>query len=617
MRFPPNFIARLRSHFLMSEIVGKRVPIKKHGREYHGLCPFHNEKSPSFTVNDEKAFFHCFGCGAHGDAIEFVRLFERLSYPETIERLARDAGIPLPQMTQEDVRRETVAKTLYDVLEAATQWFEKQLLSVGGTQARDYVEKRSLRPETQRSFRVGYAPDERTGLFTYLSKAGFSQSLQAEAGLIIVPENGAAYDRFRGRLMFPIRNVSGKVIAFGGRLIANPTANKNLPKYLNSPETPLFKKGELLYNLDLARKAAHSSTMAVVMEGYMDVVSTAQSGIAYAVATLGTAVTPEHLRLLWQMVKEPVMCLDGDEAGKRAMRRAAEVALPLLKPGYSLRFAVLPKGEDPDSYVQKHGKNSFEKILMTAPRLSQVIWDNLRQDQPGELNSPESFANLKAACARTSKLIADAVVRKEYETHFERHLYACSRDLWKKIRVGPKNTQPTSPQVMHMAMQSHSGALEMLVTRLLKLLVSFPQMLHKSHIEETLSRLDIPSKPLDALRHALLAAPAQSTIDDAAQFSQWLHREMHGDVLDNMMNNAPKLPYPDMLTIEDAVQLWNETVSAWQIAHLEFELQELQQKVGQTMDEAAYHRLVELQQTLHQARTSRTFASADADIDAA
>ncbi|MDE3016717.1 MAG: DNA primase, partial [Pseudomonadota bacterium] len=347
MRFPPSFIERLRSHFLMSEVVGRRVPLKKHGREYQALCPFHNEKSPSFTVNDEKGFYHCFGCGAHGDAIEFIRRFERLSYPETIETLAREAGIPLPEISPEQERKIEAEKTLYDVLEAACRWFEKQLLSPGGGIARDYLEKRGLKPETLRAFRIGYAPDGRAALYNHLLQAGFSRELQAEAGLIIIPEGGGdPYDRFRSRVIFPIRNAKGQAVAFGGRLIATDTG-KNIPKYLNSPETPLFKKGEMLYNLDLARKPAREDNLAVVMEGYVDVVSVTQAGMPYALATLGTAVSPEHLRLLWQLAKEPVMCLDGDAAGKRAMLRAAEVALPLLKPGYSLRFALLPGGEDP------------------------------------------------------------------------------------------------------------------------------------------------------------------------------------------------------------------------------------------------------------------------------
>jgi len=601
MRFPPSFIERLRSHFLMSEVVGRRIPIKKHGREFQGLCPFHNEKSPSFTVNDEKGFFHCFGCGAHGDAIEFIRKFERLSYPETVETLARDAGIPLPQLTHEEVRKIEAEKTLYDVLEATCQWFEKQLVATTGNIALDYLEKRGLKPETMRTFRIGYAPDERTALYNHLLKAGFQQSLQVEAGLIILPEQGAPYDRFRGRIMFPIRNNSGKIIAFGGRLIANATANKHLPKYLNSPETPLFKKGEILYNLDLAKKPARDGNIAVVMEGYMDVVSTAQSGIAYALATLGTAVTPEHLRLLWQLAKEPVMCLDGDAAGMRAMMRAAEVALPLLKPGYSLRFAILPKGEDPDSYVQKHGKASFEKILMGSRRLSQILWETVSPQYKSDL--PEGRAALEDALKILTDKIANPTVRAHYASYFRKL-------LWSKPAGAPRASPERSVHVEQMVVQHHSAALEVLVQRLLILLLKFPQLLHKSQIEETLSRLDIRSHTLDALRTALLAAHGHVDIDDHEKFTHYMQKQFHGD----LPTGAIKLPYRETLNAEDAMLLWNETVSVYQVAHLESELKELQESVGHSMDEAAYHRLVELQQAIRKAQGQRTFARAEPDV---
>jgi DNA primase catalytic core len=637
MRFPPSFIERLRSHFLLSEIIGRRMPVKKHGREYQGLCPFHNEKSPSFTINDAKGFFHCFGCGAHGDAIEFIRRYERLSYPETIERLAREAGIPLPQLTQEESRKVEAQKTLYDAVEAACMWFEKQLVETVGTTARDYLEKRGLKAETLRQFRIGFAPDDRAALHQHLLKAGFSQTLQAEAGLIIVPDSGSPYDRFRGRVMFPIRNTSGRVIAFGGRLMGI-SANKNLPKYLNSPETALFKKGELLFNLDMAKKHVREGGMAVVMEGYMDVVSAAQSGVTYAVATLGTAVTPEHLRLLWQLVKEPAMCLDGDAAGMRAMMRAADVALPLLKPGYGLRFATLPKGEDPDSFIQKNGKASFEKIIATARRLSDVVWDKLLAEQSGSVDSAEALAALKSACDACAAKILDPTVRNSYAQHFERNHYACNRALWKKLRVNPKITQATSPQVMQLAFQPHSVALETLVRRMLSLLIKFPQMLHKSQVEEALVHLDIHRPDLEALRQSLMVAieffppPAggrpggghtSSGEQDSSHpnpppegegaFVAWLEARMHGEVLASLLNGAFKLPYSDALTLEDATLLWGETVSVYNIVHLEFELQSLQEKAAQTMDEAIYTQMAEVKQALWKAQGKRTFAPAETD----
>ncbi len=583
----------------MSEVIGKRMPLKKHGREYQGLCPFHNEKSPSFTVNDEKSFFHCFGCGAHGDAIEFVRKYDRLTYPEAIEQLARDAGIALPTPSYAESQRAEVEKTLYDVLEAATQWFEKQLNTATGTVALDYVTKRGLRPETLRQFRVGYAPDDRTALHSHLTKAGFSKQLQTQAGLIVQPEEGPAYDRFRSRVIFPIRNASGKVIAFGGRLLGTST-NKALPKYLNSPETPVFKKGEVLYNLDLAKRPAREGNMAVVMEGYMDVVSSSQGGVTYALATLGTAVTPEHLRLLWQLAKEPVICLDGDAAGYRAMMRAAEVALPLLKPGYSLRFALLPKGEDPDTYIQKNGKTSFEQILNQAKRLSQVLWDTMAPQYKVEL--PEGKAALEAALKQLSEKILDPTVRTHYASYFRKL-------LWARPTEKPKQTAERSVHVEQMVMKHQSAALDTLVQRLLNVVLKHPSYLHKSHVEEVLSRLDIRSGNLEALRNALMSAASQAGVDDAENFLKCVSDQLPGMSLDSM-----RLSYVEGLNLEDAAYLWQETLAMYEIVHLNFEAKELEDSLGQSMNESILQRLVEVKEALHKAQARMTFAPAESDI---
>jgi len=602
MRFPPQFIERLRSHFLMSEVIGRRIAVKKHGREFQALCPFHNEKTPSFTINDEKGFYHCFGCGAHGDAIEFIRKFERLSYPETIETLAREAGIPLPELTREEAHKIEQAKTHLDVLDAASQWFEKQLIASSGMVARDYVEKRGLKLETLRQFRIGYAPDERTALYNHLKTAGFSQTLMMDAGLIITPEDGPPYDRFRGRVMFPIRNASGKIIAFGGRLIIN-TTNKNLPKYLNSPETALFKKGEVLYNLDLAKKPARDGNMVAVMEGYMDVVSTWQSGVNVATATLGTAVTPEHLRLLWQLAKEPVLCLDGDAAGQRAMQRAAEIALPLLKPGYSLRFAILPKGDDPDSFVQKHGKAAFEKILTGGRRLEVVLWEEeKRLHNP---KAPGNLAVLQDKCKKLSEAIADPAVKNYYRHYFNGHIAYHSKQLWEQNRSANKNEKPRSAQVEQMAAQNHSAALEALAQRALFILIKFPALLHKSRVEETLSHLAIGSAVLDMLRNVLVAAHHHTDIDNHEVFMEYVEEQMHGD-MPASLHDKLALPYPDTFTAEDAFTLWNETISAYEE---ERELAVLEESVKQDWNEANCQRLVELKQK----RASRTFAPAEPD----
>jgi len=612
MKYSSAFLERVRSHFLMSEIIGKRLPLKKHGREYQGLCPFHKEKSPSFTVNDEKGFYHCFGCGAHGDAVEFLKQHDRMTYPEAVEALAREAGIPLPVMSREESRKIEQEKTLYDVIEAAAVWFEAQLVGPSGAQARDYLDRRGLTAETMRNFRIGFAPDEKNALHQHLNALKFPTALQMEAGLIGQSEGSSSvYDRFRGRVMFPIRNASGKVVAFGGRLMGSTAGNKSLPKYLNSPETPLFKKGELLFNLDQAKRAAREANFAVVMEGYMDVVSTAQSGVGYALATLGTAVTAEHLRLLWQLAKEPVMCLDGDAAGIRAMMRTAEVALPLLKPGYSLRFAVLPKGEDPDSYVQKHGKAAFERLLITSRRLSQLLWETV--SPRFKLDNPEGRAALEEALKQLTDKICHPSIRQHYQSHFRRQIWARAGGPT-LVKSGAQSASGRSSHVEQMVMQHQSAALETLARRMLKTLLMFPKLLHKSQVEEKLHRMDIQSPSLDALRDVLLGALAADSIDDEAVFHDYVHSKLPADLLVNLLNDSLNLPFSNTLTEEDATLLWNESASAYRVALLQLELQTLQENMSKAMDEAAYNRLIELQSALKQAHAERSFSRAESDI---
>lgn len=620
MRFSPSLIERLRSHFLISEVIGKRMSIKKHGREYHGLCPFHNEKTPSFTVNDEKGFFHCFGCAAHGDAIEFVRRFDRLSYPEAVENIAREAGIEIAKQSPAEQYKIEQEKNLFDVLEAACQWFEKRFRAPEGIHAKDYIDNRGVRPETIINFRIGYAPEEKSALHKHLTQSGFPQKMQEEAGLIFVAENGSVYDRFRGRLIFPIRNTSGKVVAFGGRLLSTNQSNKSLPKYLNSPETALFKKGEMLFNLDQAKRPARDNNMIVVMEGYMDVVMSAQSGISYGVATLGTAVTPEHLRLLWQLAKEPVICLDGDAAGKRAMLRSAEIVLPLLKPGYSLRYAALPQGEDPDTYVQKHGKASFEKILLSSRRLSQILWDALLPQY--KLDLPEGRASLDDACKKLAAKITDSTVRQHYLNHFRNQLWAQPATPannpkleFRKQKPENKNqAQIRSPHIEYMIVQHHSATLETVAGHLLNILLKFPELLHKSQVEETLSRIDIKTANLNRLRNALLDAVNKADIDNRELFADHIQQQLGGKQISDIFPESLKLPYQETLTGTDATLLWNEAVDTYEIAHLENEFKELQECISGTMNEDDYKRMLELQNAVQQARARRRFAPTETDV---
>ncbi len=584
-------------------MVGKRIALKKHGREFHACCPFHNEKTPSFTVNDEKGFYHCFGCGAHGDVIEFVRRHDRLSYPETIERLAADAGMALPELSREETSKIEREKTLHDVLEAACAWFEQQLAATHGASAREYLERRGLQANTMRKYRAGFAPDDRTALYKHLLKAGFTEALQSEAGLISIGEQGTVYDRFRGRIIFPIRSSRGNIIAFGGRLFAKDT-QKNLPKYLNSPETPLFKKGEMLFNFDLAKQPARNTNMVVVMEGYMDVISCVQAGVDYAVATLGTAVTPEHLKLLWQVAKEPIICLDGDAAGKRAMLRALDICLPLLAPGFSLRFAMLPAGEDPDSYVTRHGKAGFEKILASSRRLSQVIWETLAPQY--HLDLPEGRAALEDACRQLCDKISNQTVRQHYLSYFR-------KQLWETSSQTPGKTTAAKGRSLHvdrMAAQDRTSICDKLVQTMFQLILKYPNLMHSGHRDESVASLDIRDIRLQAVRGALLSSIGH---EGQEAFIANIRSHIPEEVLAPLLKEPLKLPYRDDLSEEIAAQIWDETLKAYHIARLEHELEELQHDMAKAMDEKALERMVQLQHAIKKAQSGRTFAPAEAD----
>lgn len=413
MAFPDSFLEELRNRLPLSGVVGRSVRLIKRGREFTGLCPFHNEKSPSFTVNDDKGFFHCFGCGAHGDVIGFVMRNSGLAFPEAVEQLAQEAGLAVPQVRPEDRQKADQVATLGKAMEEAAKWFQAQLQAGVGAEARAYIQKRGLKQETVERFRLGYAPQSRTALKEALLARGLPEPLLVEAGLLIKPEDGGpSYDRFRHRVMFPIGDRRGRVIAFGGRAL-DPDAPA---KYLNSPETPLFHKGGNLYNHALAREAARESGTLIVVEGYMDVIALAQAGFEHTVAPLGTALTEEQLQILWKITPEPILCFDGDNAGQRAAFRAADRAFPLLEPGKSLRFALLSGGKDPDDFVRENGKTSFEEVLSRATSLAEMIWQRALSSHT--LDTPEKRATVVSELKELTKTIKNEIVRRFYDNEF-------------------------------------------------------------------------------------------------------------------------------------------------------------------------------------------------------
>lgn len=417
MRFSPQFLDELRARLPVSEVVGRRVKLKKAGREWKGLSPFQQEKSPSFTVNDEKGFYHDFSSGRHGDIIRFVMETDGVPFVEAVERLASMAGLALPAVTPDAARQEQRRRTLYDVMDLAAKFFTETLASKTGAKARGYLSDRSLSPQTQLQFRMGYASAERFALKEHLGKLGIPVEDMVEAGLLIAGDDiPVPYDRFRDRVMFPILDMRGRVIAFGGRAL-----EKDVPaKYLNSPETPLFHKGHNLYNQAAARAAAHDGASIIVVEGYVDVIAMVTSGFPATVAPLGTALTEDQLALLWKLADEPILCFDGDKAGQRAAYRAADIALPLLRPGKSLRFALLPEGQDPDDLAKSGGRGAIEDVLGAAKPLGEVIWS--REIAGGNFATPERRAALEARVNELGNVIRDETVRRYYRQDFTERL---------------------------------------------------------------------------------------------------------------------------------------------------------------------------------------------------
>ncbi|MGI9508691.1 MAG: DNA primase, partial [Geminicoccaceae bacterium] len=394
----------------IAEIVGRYVRLVRRGREFSGLCPFHQEKSPSFTISEEKGFYHCFGCNQHGNAVDFIMAIEGLDFGQAIQRLSDLTGLPTPMRAG---KKSTQAeKTLQQANDAAVQWFKDNLNGPGGGEARAYIERRGLDRDIVQRFGLGYAPPDRRNLREALLAKGFSEQHLVRAGLLIEPEDGGGcYDRFRHRLMFPILDGRGRTVGFGGRALGEARA-----KYLNTPETELFHKGDLLYGLSLARQAARQNGTIVVAEGYMDVIALARAGFENAVAPLGTAVTEAQLTLLWQAVDEPIICLDGDEAGLRAGHRLVERALPLLRPGKSLRFGLLTDGNDPDDMLKQGGRDKLAQLLDEAMPLLDFLWQS--ETRKRALDTPERQAALRQRFSDLSRSIDHAEVRQLFREAF-------------------------------------------------------------------------------------------------------------------------------------------------------------------------------------------------------
>jgi DNA primase len=504
MAFPPGFLDELRARVSLADLVGRRVRLVRRGREHSGLCPFHNEKTPSFYVVEDKGFFHCFGCGAHGDAIGFVMRADNLDFIEAVERLAGEAGIAVPQQTPQERDRAQRQKTLLEALAAAAGFYEAQLWGPTGARAREYLTRRGLDEETIRCFRLGWAADDRQALRRALG-GEFPEALLREGGLLRVPDNGGQpYDWFRGRVMFPIGDRAGRIIAFGGRALGDEQ-----PKYLNSPDTPLFEKGRILYGWAAARanvaRDAEGGAV-IVVEGYMDVIALHRAGFGGAVAPLGTALTETQLYELWRLAPEPVLCFDGDTAGRRAALRALSRALPLLQPGRSLRFAVLPAGEDPDSLIRGGAPDAFSQVLAAACALSEMLWQT--ELNAGAIDTPERRADLERRLMLQAGLIADRAVQNEYRRFFRDRLFGLGRPDRPARQSAPRSggrrpavrTAGTAAADIAPPPPPLPGRLNREIV--LGIFIAHPPMI--DDWVEDLAAIEFPEPELDNLRRAIL-----------------------------------------------------------------------------------------------------------------
>ncbi|CAD5246493.1 DNA primase [Bosea sp. 62] len=417
MKFPPSVLEEIKARLPVSAVVGKRVRLSKAGREWKGLSPFNAEKTPSFFVNDQKGSFFDFSSGKNGDIFKFVMETEGLSFPEAVEKLASEAGVILPKVSVEAQVQEEKRKGLHEVVELAARFFEAELQSERGGLARRYLSGRGLEGQARQLFRMGYAPPDRFALRDHLAGKGVGADAMMETGLLVHGEEIAVpYDRFRDRVMFPIHDARGRVIAFGGRAMS-----ADVPaKYLNSPETPLFHKGGLLFNHHNARKAAHDTGQVIVVEGYVDVIAMTLAGFPQVVAPLGTALTEDQLALLWRMAGEPVICLDGDKAGRKAAGRAIDLALPMLEPGRSLSFALLPEGQDPDDLARSGGKPAVAEVIGSAKPLVDMLW--AREFEASQLDTPERRAAFERRLKEPLGLIRDEATRRHYRREIDERL---------------------------------------------------------------------------------------------------------------------------------------------------------------------------------------------------
>lgn len=626
MRLPPNLLDEIRARLPVSQIVAKRVQLKRAGREFKGLSPFKQEKTPSFTVNDEKGFYHCFATGEHGDIFTFLIKTEGISFPEAVERLADEAGVSLPKQPDYNPERESQRAKQLKLMTDAAAFFAAQLRANNGSEAREYIARRQLDHTTVDTFELGYAPGSRNALKDHLAKLGYSVNDMVATGMLIGGEDIATpYDRFRHRIMFPIHDLKGRVVAFGGRAM-----DPDQPaKYLNSPETPLFHKGAVLYNSHRARPAAYDAGEVIAVEGYMDVIALAKAGFMQSVAPLGTALTSDQLGLLWRMSSEPILCFDGDTAGQKAAYRAIDTALPLLQAGQSLRFAFLSSGLDPDDLIRQQGPDAMRDVLNRAQPLADVLWQ--REWNASDWSTPERRAGLEKRLRHLVSEIKDQGVRSHYGQVLRERLDAAwninrgqatqttdrqssygnrqaKQRNWKQnkrnslgARLNASNTW-----VQHSASLKQSGLVagagQSIPDRealLIRTLLNHPWLLDE--FAEDIADLEFASQTAKKLRDGLLTIHANELELDRSVIHNQLEVLRLGqdlELVNRIATHKSDRFAEQNAETSDVVAGWRHTVALHRRQMMQSELLATEREYLDTGDEDAMTRLVELQRQI-------------------
>lgn len=620
MRFSPNFLQDIRDRIQISDVVGRRVqfdPKKSNpGRgDFWACCPFHGEKTPSFHCQNDKGRYHCFGCGASGDHFRFLTELDGLSFPEAVERLADEAGIPLPAIDPQAVEREKQRASLHDVMALAAQFFEQQLQLQAGAAARAYLRDRGLSGEVQRTFGLGYAPSSRSALKEFLAGKGVEKAQIEACGLVVHgPDIPVSYDRFRDRIMFPILDARSRVIAFGGRALS-----ADVPaKYLNSPETELFSKSDILYNYARARKAVARDENLIVAEGYMDVIALHVAGFENAVAPLGTALTERQIELAWRVGGEPVLCFDGDEAGLRAAYRSVDTALSGLQAGKSLRFALLPNGEDPDDLLKRGGRDAFRDVLKSARPLADMLWT--RETGGRVFDTPERRAALEATLRQILAQVKNEDVRRHYQQDMRERLAQFFGTGPKTKPSGKRNDQGSYGRRAAPGQQRLAVSDSLMNSALVKPRTTLPPLrptalivtvLHHPSIGldqfDALASLDLDHPALSAIQNALLdifanqleAADGAPSCEELREACVERGLEAQYDLLVRHVRNNRVWQADSQASAQDAMEGWKQAFALHERAvELSAELKAAEEAFNQIGDEGAWERLVSLKSEL-------------------